>query len=63
MASATQPSNLWKPVTGLHRVHGRFDAQASPSSPAFWLDTHRGLATLGVAALTTLFLGVIRRRT
>ncbi len=62
IASTTRPSNLWKPVHGLHRVHGRFDAEASSSSPALWLDTHRKLALLGVAALTTLCVGLIRRR-
>ncbi|MEM5436825.1 SDR family oxidoreductase [Paraburkholderia diazotrophica] len=57
-----QPSNLWEPVTGLHRVRGRFDAQASSSSAALWLDTHRGLAALGAAAIAALCVGMVRRR-
>ncbi|MBP0590278.1 SDR family oxidoreductase [Paraburkholderia sp. LEh10] len=62
VSNAAQPSNLWKPVSELHRVHGRFDADAASSSPAFWLDTHRGLAMLAVAALATLCVGAMRRR-
>ncbi|WP_233849602.1 SDR family oxidoreductase [Paraburkholderia sp. HD33-4] len=59
---ARRASNLWEPVTALHRVHGRFDAQASSSSPALWLDTHRGFAMLAIATLATLCVGVLRRR-
>ncbi|ACC76240.1 SDR family oxidoreductase [Paraburkholderia phymatum] len=57
-----QPSNLWQPVSGLHRVHGRFDAQASSTSPALWLDTHRGVAMLAVAGLAALCARAARRR-
>lgn len=59
---ARRASNLWEPVTALHRVHGRFDADASSSSPALWLDTHRGFAMLAIATLATLCVGVLRRR-
>ncbi|SFU23937.1 SDR family oxidoreductase [Paraburkholderia aspalathi] len=52
---AAAPSNLWQPVTGAHRVHGPFDAQANGRSGALWLDTHRPLvlgAALVIAALS-----------
>jgi short-subunit dehydrogenase len=62
VAAGSRPSNLWQPVSALHRVHGRFDADASPSSAAFWLDTHRGVAALAMAGLAALCFGVIRRR-
>ena len=61
-ARPAQPSNLWRPVSDLHRMHGRFDAQASPTSPALWLDTHRGLAMLAVAGIAALCVGAARRR-
>lgn len=57
-----QPSNLWKPVSALHRVHGRFDAEASSSSPALWIDTHRGLSVLAITAFAALCVGAARRR-
>jgi short chain dehydrogenase len=56
-------SNLWSPVTALHRSHGRFDAESSASSPSLWLTTHRGALVGAAAALTTLCaLGLARRR-
>lgn len=61
-ARHAQPSNLWRPVNGLHRMHGRFDAQASSSSAALWLGTHRGVAALGVTAIAALCFGMVRRR-
>ena len=58
-------SNLWKPVTELHRVHGRFDAEATGRSPTLWLSTHRG-TTLGIVgaalALTVFGLNAAGRR-
>jgi hypothetical protein len=61
-ANTGQPSNLWQPVSKLHRVHGRFDASASPSSPALWLDTHRGLVVVAAATFATLGFRLLRRR-
>jgi hypothetical protein len=61
-SGARRVSNLWEPVTALHRVHGRFDTEASSSSPAFWLDTHRGVAMLAIATLATLCVRALRRR-
>jgi short-subunit dehydrogenase len=61
-ANTGQPSNLWKPISKLHRVHGRFDASASSSSPALWLDTHRGLVVVAAATFATLGFRLLRRR-
>ena len=60
---ADRRDNLYDPVPGDHGAHGRFDAQATASSPQLWADTHRwriagaGLAMVyligrGRAALT-----------
>ncbi|MFC0399391.1 SDR family oxidoreductase [Paraburkholderia rhizosphaerae] len=60
-----QPSNLWNPVSDLHRVHGRFDAVAASWSPALWVDTHRGVALLAaatIATIATVCVGLLRRR-
>jgi NAD(P)-dependent dehydrogenase (short-subunit alcohol dehydrogenase family) len=55
-----RPDNLYEPVHGLHRTHGRFDAQARDSSPQLWAATHRS-AVAGVAALAGV-LGVAGAR-
>ncbi len=47
---ADRPTDLWRPVSGKHRVRGAFDAQARETSATLWLDTHRGL-TLGTMLL------------
>ena len=51
VATDGRPSNLWKPVTGLHRVHGRFDNEATDSSPFLWLATHRHVVMAGTVTL------------
>jgi short-subunit dehydrogenase len=53
LPGAGRPANLWEPVASLHRVHGRFDAEAKHASASLWADTHRGLlvcAALGIGA-------------
>jgi NAD(P)-dependent dehydrogenase (short-subunit alcohol dehydrogenase family) len=45
-----RPDNLFAPVAGDPGSHGRFDAQARPSSPALWFEENRG-PILGGAAL------------
>jgi NAD(P)-dependent dehydrogenase (short-subunit alcohol dehydrogenase family) len=61
-ANVDHASNLWHPVSRLHRVHGRFDASAAPRSPALWLDTHRGVVMVAAATFATLCFGLLRRR-
>jgi len=36
-----RPNNLWQPGEGDGGAHGRFDAQASASSPELWISSHR----------------------
>jgi NAD(P)-dependent dehydrogenase (short-subunit alcohol dehydrogenase family) len=51
--SAGRPDNLWHAVPGDAGAHGRFDAEARPSSLQWWLNRHRGglgALVLGVAA-------------
>jgi hypothetical protein len=43
--------NLFSAVDGDEAAHGRFDARAHSTSPAFWLSRHRGLLLAGVAGL------------
>ncbi|HET7592895.1 MAG TPA: SDR family oxidoreductase [Rhodanobacteraceae bacterium] len=45
-----RPDNLFSPVAGDPGTHGRFDARAKASSPALWVEEHRG-PILGGAAL------------
>jgi NAD(P)-dependent dehydrogenase (short-subunit alcohol dehydrogenase family) len=60
-----RPNNLWQPVEGDRGAHGRFDSQASASSPELWISTHRpsgrqwitaGAAVAGAAALLAIGL-------
>jgi hypothetical protein len=32
--------NLWEPVRGVHRTHGRFDDLAKDKSPMLWVSMH-----------------------
>lgn len=43
--------NLYAPVPGDHGAHGRFDAQAVPTSAQLWLSTHRGSMAFAAIAL------------
>jgi NADP-dependent 3-hydroxy acid dehydrogenase YdfG len=46
-----RPDNLYEPVRGLHRTHGRFDDRARTGSPQLWLTRNIGVAgAVGVAA-------------
>ncbi|HWI13600.1 MAG TPA: SDR family oxidoreductase [Burkholderiales bacterium] len=47
--------NLYEPVPGDHGAHGRFDAQATASSPQLWANTHRWLIAGAGIALVYLF--------
>jgi hypothetical protein len=51
---ADRVDNFWKPVTGDHGAHGRFDSTAQPRSATLFLSTHRrwlGAALAGIGAL------------
>jgi len=54
--------NLWKPVPGDHGAHGRFDATARQHSPQLWLNRHRGLISVGIAAAGLTAALALRRR-
>lgn len=58
-----RPDNLWQPVEGDRGAHGRFDAQATSSSPELWFATHRpsgqwiaAAAVAGAAAVAAIGL-------
>ncbi|SAL88813.1 short chain dehydrogenase [Caballeronia arvi] len=56
------PSNLFQSVHGKHRVHGSFDDEACASSPALWMDTHRGAMLIPIAvALALLCRRAVKR--
>ncbi len=52
--SPDRPDNLWKPVSGDHGAHGRFDGRAHSRSVQLWLTMHRGAIALGAGALAML---------
>ena len=49
-----RPDNLFTPVPGDPGTHGHFDAQAKGSSPALWVEEHRGPVLGGAAVLGAL---------
>jgi hypothetical protein len=51
-----RPDNLYEPVHGLHRTHGRFDDRARDASPQLWLS--RNVGRIGVAGLATVLGGL-----
>ena len=51
--AAGQPDNLFQPVAGLHRLHGRFDDKALDKAPSLASDTVGKLA-LGLALAVAL---------
>ncbi len=58
-----RPNNLWQPVRGLHRAHGRFDDRSRGGSLQLWLTMRRAAlvsSLLGVVALLVLLLLVWR---
>ena len=64
-ADPDRPDNLWNPVPGVHRTHGRFDDRARSSSWQLWADTNRGwLAAAGgcLAGLSLAAFLLNRRR-
>ena len=54
--------NLFQPVAGLHRTHGRFDDRARSTSPLWWWTRHvGGLGTVGIAAAVAGLAALVRR--
>jgi NADP-dependent 3-hydroxy acid dehydrogenase YdfG len=45
------PDYLYTPLPGDRGAHGRFDAQATPRSPTWWLTKHRARLATGAAAV------------
>jgi short-subunit dehydrogenase len=56
--SPDRPDNLYDPVPGDHGAHGTFDARASRTSTAWWLDKNRAPLLLVAAASLTVVAGV-----
>ena len=57
-----RPDNLYEPVPGLHRTHGRFDDRAKPSSRHLWWTTRIGpLRTAAAGAAVGLAALAVRR--
>jgi hypothetical protein len=46
-----RPDNLFEPVRGDTGAHGRFDAEAKPSSGELWLATHPVVGLLALAGI------------
>lgn len=61
-ADPDAPNNLFEPVPGDHGAHGVFDARAKGSRLQALATTHRMLAVLGVAALTSAVAAVWLRK-
>ncbi|MCC9136924.1 SDR family oxidoreductase [Pontibacter silvestris] len=49
-------NNLYEPLPGDHGAHGRFDSQATYSSPQTWLSLHRDKVLTGALAVGGAFL-------
>lgn len=54
-----RPSNLFETVPGDYGAHGPFDRRALPTSPQWWLNTHRGAVALAVTAFAGLIGGLL----
>ncbi|HUY99189.1 MAG TPA: SDR family oxidoreductase, partial [Thermomicrobiaceae bacterium] len=59
-ADHDRPNNLWEPVPGKWGAHGDFDDRASETAPWLWINTHRGMLGLAVAACAALGLTLRR---
>jgi short-subunit dehydrogenase len=57
----SRPDNLWNPVRGDPRAHGRFDRTAHGRSLQLWATTHRALTMAGAGAVAAA-LSATRRR-
>ncbi len=66
-----RPDNLTSPVPGDFAAHGSFDGRALDRDPVTWLDLHRGMAAMLLAALPVAYYATrarpgllrLRRRT
>jgi NAD(P)-dependent dehydrogenase (short-subunit alcohol dehydrogenase family) len=57
-----RPHNLWQPLPGEHRAHGRFDREARRSSWQWTLSKHRGLVAAGMVVACMAVAGRVGRR-
>ena len=57
-----RPDNLFEPVSGNWAAHGVFSSRAAASSPATWLERHRGAAGTVLAGLGLFALAAVRFR-
>ena len=60
LEAPNRPDNLWSPVPGDHRAHGRFDDQSKNSDPISWISRHRGTVAAAAAGLAMAAVGVKR---
>jgi hypothetical protein len=62
-ADPERADNLFAPVSGLHRTHGRFDDRAKASSGHLWWSTRVGpMRTVGIGAAMAGALALALRR-
>lgn len=54
-----RPSNLYESVDGDYGAHGPFDKRALPTSPQWWLNTHRDTVALIVTGLVGFIGGLL----
>lgn len=55
--------NLYEPIAGDHGAHGRFDEQASTTSPQLWTDLHRdSLITVALCGVAAIGVNLLRRK-
>ena len=58
-SSAEQPDNLFQPVEGLHRIEGRFGAQAKHKALGLSSETVGKLAAAGLAVTSVIVIAVV----
>lgn len=58
-SSAEQPDNLFQPVEGLHRIDGRFGAQAKHKALGLSSETVGKLAAAGLAVTSVIVIAVV----
>lgn len=57
---SARPNNWWKPVSGDHGAHGRFDARAQRMSLQVWASQHRN-ELAAVAGMTAFAIALMTR--
>jgi short-subunit dehydrogenase len=54
-----RPFNLFEPVPGLHRIHGRFDHRSKNYSVQLWIVMHKRIIVVSILLLIVM-IGVLR---